>query len=108
MGAGYGVMHLADFRVGAAWRWITAQFAWRLLCRRGAWTYIENEVTGQRRAYQAPFLLGPLAMDLLRPGDVVHWNYGAVDEVEVNRHDLVSLMNIEAPSYRGPNFVRRY
>lgn len=60
---------------------IRSWFAWRLLERRGAWTYTENAITGRRSAHQALHLSGPLDWSLLRPDDLIHWRDGEVEKV---------------------------
>lgn len=82
-------------------RRLRALFGWRFLYRRGAWTYTENVVTGQRSAHQALFLNGPLDADTIRVGDIIWWRDGRVEQVEELTLDAFGLRNLRRPRWAG-------
>ena len=50
---------------------IRAWFAWKPIRNSGAWVYLENTVTGQRKAVWLHGGYQPLNHDWLRTGDIV-------------------------------------
>lgn len=71
--------------------WLTRKhFAWKESHRAGVWTYIENSVTKERRAYR--YILGgysPLDIDWLFDGP--DKNFARVDGVLRERMSLQTL-----------------
>lgn len=52
-------------------RWFRSLFAWRAILARGTWVYLENEVTGQRKAVWKGGCYSPMTTSFMRKGDIV-------------------------------------
>lgn len=46
-------------------------FAWRAIRNSGAWLYLQNDITGQRKAIWLRGCYQPLNRDWMRGGDIV-------------------------------------
>lgn len=46
-------------------RWLKAWFAWREVCDQGVWLYMENTVTGARKAIRISRCFAPLDFEWL-------------------------------------------
>ena len=52
-------------------RWFKSLFAWRVASSSPTWVYLENSVTGQRKAVWKGGCYGPMSAEFLRDGDIV-------------------------------------
>jgi hypothetical protein len=52
-------------------RWLQSLFAWRAVRATGVWVYLENTVTGRRKAIKTGGCYQPLDHEWLRDGDIV-------------------------------------
>lgn len=52
-------------------RWTRSLFAWDAVMARGTWVYLENGVTGQRKAVWKGGCYSPMTESFMRKDDIV-------------------------------------
>lgn len=53
-------------------RWFKSLFAWETVFATGVWVYLQNKITGQRKAvWRGAGYSPPLYRDFLRDGDII-------------------------------------